>query len=153
MHLTMKIRPSLLVLLAALIALPFTPVQSAETEPETELGTKMEKMGGAFRVLRRQISDASMNADSLARIAVIKENAQAALKLLPVKKKDLPAADQARFAADYQARMKEFIGVVNKAEAALKAGKNDEAAKLLGVMADAQKQGHRDFQKKKKKAS
>lgn len=147
----MKLRLTILALLAALVAVPFTQLQSAEDEPETELGTKMEKMSGAFRALRRQIEDASRNADSLARLATIRENAEAALKLEPAKKAELPAAGQTKFVADFQAKMKEFIDVVEKAGAALKAGDNTEAARLIGVMADTQKQAHGDFRKKKKK--
>lgn len=149
----MKIRLSLLV--ALLCAFVLTPVHAAEGkkghEEETELGAKMDKMGSAFRALRRQISDASKNADSLARLAVLRENAEASLKLDPAKKADLPPAEQAKFVADYRAKMKDFLALVDKVEAALKANNNDEAAKLVGVMADAQKAGHKEFQKKKKK--
>lgn len=145
----MKLSLTLTAFLAVLIAIPFTPVQSADSEPETELGVKMEKMSGAFRVVRRQIEDASRNADSLARLAEIKENAKAAASLEPAKKADIPPARHAKFVADYQAKMREFIGVVEKAEAALKAGNNAEAARLIGVMADTQKHAHGDFRKKK----
>ena len=145
----MKLRLTLLALLAALVAVPFTPIQSAEDEPETELGAKMEKMSGAFRALRRQIEDATKNEDSLARLAAIKENAEAALKLEPARKAEIPAAKQAAFVADFRAKMKEFIGVVERTEAALRAGNNAEAARLVGVMADTQKQAHGDFRKKK----
>lgn len=148
----MKIRLSLLALACALTVAPIH-VQAADKEPETELGNKMDKMGSAFRALRRQIKDSSKNADSLAKLAVIKENAQASLKLEPAKKATLPAAEQKKFVADYQARMKEFIGLVEKVEAALKANNNEEADKLVGAMADAQKKGHADFQKEKKKKS
>jgi len=40
---------------------------------------------------------------------------------------------------------------VEKVEAALKANNNAEAEKLIGQMADAQKAGHKEFQKKKDK--
>ncbi len=148
----MKLRQSLLSVLVALVALPSIHFLSAADEPQTELGSHMEKIGGAFRAVRRQIADPAKNEDTLARLAVIRENAEAALKLVPAKKADIPAAEQEKFLADYQARMKEFIRIVGKAEAAVKAGDNDEAANLVGVMADTQKQGHKDFQKKKKKA-
>jgi len=143
----MKIRLFLLTLVCSLAVGP----GAIAAEPETELGNKMDKMGSAFRALRRQAADATKNADSLAKIAVIKENAIASMKLDPVKKKDLPAADQKKFVGDYQAKMKDFIALVEKVEAAFKANNNAEAEKLIGQMADAQKAGHKEFQKKKDK--
>jgi hypothetical protein len=145
----MKIRLSLLAIVCTLAVGPV--VRAQDKEPETELGGKMEKMGGAFRALRRQISDSSKNADSLAKIATIRQNAEAALKLEPAKKAEIPAAEQKKFVADYQAKMKDFIDLTKKVEAALKANNNEEAAKLLGAMGDAQKQGHKQFKKDDKK--
>ena len=120
-------------------------------EPETELGQKMEKMSGAFRALRRQAGDASKNADSIAKVQALRQNAQAAIKLEPAKKSEIPAADQAKFVADYQAKMKELIELTNKLEAAFKANNNEEAQKILGTMGDAQKAGHKQFKKADKK--
>ena len=146
----MKIRLLLLTLACALVA---GPALRAADEPETELGGKMEKVGGAFRALRRQISDAAKNEDSLKRLATIRENLQAGLKLEPAKKAEIPAAEQAKFVADYQAEMKAFITLVEKTEAALKAGKNDEAAKLVEQMGKDQKKAHTSFKKDDKKKS
>ena len=142
----MKIRLLFLTIVCAL-----TAALARAAEPETELGGKMEKIGGAFRALRRQITDSSKNADSLAKVAAIRENAQAALKLEPAKKVEVPAAQQAKFVADYQAEMKKFIDMTNKVEAALKANNNAEAEKLLTAMNDHQKQSHKAFKKDDKK--
>ena len=144
----MKIR---LILATLACALMTVPAVSAADEPETELGGKMEKMSSAFRPLRRQIADASKNADSLAKLATIKENAQAALKFEPAKKVEIPAAEQAKFVADYQAEMKKTIELIGKVEMALKANNNAEAEKLLGAVGDAQKAGHKQFKKADKK--
>ena len=143
----MKIRLILTTLACALLTVP--AVHAAE--PETELGGKMEKMSGAFRALRRQVADATKNADSLAKLATIKENAVAAAKLDPALKADKPAAEQAKFVADYQAEMKKFIGQVDAVVAALTANNNAEAEKLLGTLGDAQKAGHKQFKKADKK--
>lgn len=151
----MKLRILTVSLLSALLALPTVFAQEGgkkkEKEPETELGTKMEKLNGAYRKLGRQINDASKNADSLAQVAIIKENAVAATKFEPVKKKDLPVADQAKFVADYQAEMKIFIGLVDKLEAALKANDNAAAAKLVDELKNERNEDHKKFQKEKKK--
>ena len=144
----MKIRLSLIAVVCALAV--GTGIRAAD-EPETELGTKMEKVGGAFRALRRQISDSSKNADSLARLATIKENLTAGLKLEPAKKAEVPAAGQKKFVDDYRADLKTFIGLVEKVEAALKAGNNDEAAKLVTQMGDDQKKAHKLYKKDDKK--
>ncbi len=143
----MKIRSLILTVVCALAV--GVGAQAADTE--TELAGKMDKMGSAFRALRRQAGDASKNADSLAKVAIIKQNAIASAKLEPVKKADLPAAQQKKFVADYQAKMKEFVMLAEKLEAAFKANNNAEAEKLIGQMADAQKAGHKEFQKKKDK--
>ena len=79
----MKIRALLLTLVCALA----TGSGFCADEPETELGGKMEKIGGAFRALRRQVSDATKNADSLTRVATIRQNAEAAIKLEPAMKR------------------------------------------------------------------
>lgn len=144
----MKIRA---LLFALACSLAVSPAVRAADEPETELGGKMEKMSSAFRALRRQIADASKNADSLARVATIRQNAEAALKLEPAKKSEVPAAGQKKFVADYQAEMKKFIDMCGKLEAALKANNNEEAAKICGAMGDAQKAGHKSFKKDDKK--
>jgi cytochrome c556 len=143
----MKIRLTLLTVVCALGL--GSGVRAAE--PETELGAKMEKVGGAFRALGRQITDPSKNADSLARLATMRENLQAAIKLEPAKKSEVPTAEQKKFVADYQAEMKRFIALVEKTEAALKANNNEEAAKLVGTMRDDQKKAHKQFKKDDKK--
>jgi cytochrome c556 len=144
----MKIR---LLLIAVVCALTPGRAIFAADEPETELGAKMEKVGGAFRALGRQITDASKNADSLQRLAVIKENLTAGLKLEPAKKAEIPAADQKKFVADYRAEMKKFLELVEKTEAALKANNNAEAEKLVATMRDDQKKAHKQFKKDDKK--
>jgi len=144
----MKIR---LLVFTVACALASGPAIIAQDEPETELSKKMDKMGSAFRGLRRQIADSSKNADSLAKIKIMRENAEASAKLEPAMKADIPAAKQQKFVDDYRAKMKEFMGLLDKVEAALKANQNAEAEKLVGTIADHQKKSHKEFQKKSKK--
>jgi len=147
----MKIR-NLLVTLVSILALA-TGAQAqdkAAKATETELETKMDDLNAAYRKLGREINDASKNADSLKQVAIIKAAANAALKLEPAKKNEIPAADQAKFVADYQAGMKQFIGNIDKLEAAVKAGKNAEAAELLKTLKHDQEEGHKQFRKDKK---
>ena len=147
----MKIRALLAALLCSLV-LP--PVFAAEDNSPSELDDWMEQMNTAYRKLTRQIADPPKNADSLKQIAAVRERATEAMKLEPKKKADIPAAGQAKFVADYQAMMKTFIADVDKLEAALKAGKNEEAAALVKTLKQAQEDGHKQFKrgKEKKKA-
>ncbi|MEY2879604.1 MAG: hypothetical protein RLZZ15_1984 [Verrucomicrobiota bacterium] len=148
----MKIRIPLCILSLAL-ALPLGLRAADDKDEQTELGAKMEKMGGAFRRLRNSVKDAAKNADSLKEVAVIKENAAAAAKMEPALKAKKPAGEQAKFVADYQARMKDLLGKIGKVEAALKAGDNATAEKLVAELGDDQKSGHNDFKAAKKKKS
>ena len=153
----MKIRLPLFALICALTSLSMiraedaAPKKMPAKENQTELGGKMEKISGAYRKLSRQINDATKNEDSLAQVAIIKQNAEAALKLEPVKMKDLPAADQAKFVADYQVKLKEFIATAGKLETALKANDNAAAAKLVDEMKTERNEDHKAFEKEKKK--
>jgi cytochrome c556 len=125
-------------------------LRAEEKEPQTELGAKMEKMQSAYRTLNRNIDDASKNADSLAAIATIRENAQAALKLEPKKTDSVPADQKAKFVADYQAMIKKTISDLDAVEAALKAGNNAEAKTLLAAVKKDQGDGHKEFRTQKK---
>src|SRR3954465_1453923 len=148
----MKTRIFTLPVLGLLLAVLGAPViHRAAEATTTELEDKMDDINTAYRKLNRQISDASKNADSLKQVAIIKQSAQAATKLEPIRKKEVPAGDQAKFMADYQAKMKEFVGNVDKLEAAFKANKNDEAAAILKQMKQDQEEGHKAFKKEKKK--
>ncbi|MBI5694013.1 MAG: hypothetical protein HZC55_28390 [Verrucomicrobia bacterium] len=143
----MKIRALILTLACALV----TGSAAFASDAETELGAKMEKMGGAFRTIRRQVADASKNADTLAKVATLKENAEASLKFEPALKKEKPAADQKKFVENYRAEMKKFVELCSKLEAALKANDNALATKICGQMGDAQKAGHKEYKKEDKK--
>lgn len=125
-------------------------VAAANGEEETELDHKMEDMNGAFRKLRRQISDASANASSLELVAKLRKASEESTALIPAKAAKVPEADREKFVADYQAKMKDFLAEVDKLKAALEAGKNDEAAAILAKLGNLQKSGHREFRLQKK---
>lgn len=154
----MKSQLRLLATLLALIAAapfalaaesaPATPAAPKEKKPETELSQKMDKMNGAFRKLRRQAGDATKNADSLEQIAILREYAEASIKLDPYKAGEVPAGDRAKLVEGYQAKMKEFQSGVAKLEAAFKAGQNEEAAKLVQELGSIQKAGHKEYKSK-----
>ena len=87
-----------LLLFTAILALAFglgVYAQDAKKDDETELGGKMDKISSAWKSAKKQLPDASKNADTLAKLAAIKENMTAALKLEPALTAEKPAADRA----------------------------------------------------------
>jgi soluble cytochrome b562 len=126
------------------------PAPKAE-KPETELTKQMDKMNGAFRKLRRQATDATKNADSLEQVAILKEFAASSAKLEPAKAATIPEANRAKWVADYRAKMAETIALIDKLEAALKAGQNEEAGKLVTEINNHQRAGHKEYRAEEKK--
>jgi hypothetical protein len=149
----MKIRHLLAALICALAVAPGIQAQDAKPKAapsdheETELGDRMDKMNSAFRKLRKQIADPTKNADSLTAVAALKAGAEESLKFEPAWKSDLPAAERAKFVADFRAKMKDTIAEIGKLEDALKANNNEEAGKIFAKLGDMQKEAHKEFRK------
>lgn len=149
----MKIRLLMVPLLAALMVPSFTYAQASKSddEPETELGSKMEDLNRAFRLLRRSVRDAANNEDSLKYVATIREKAEASVKLEPIMAQDLPADEREKFIAGYRAEMKKMLEHLQALEAALKAGDVERARSLVATIADQQKAAHTEYRRKDKK--
>jgi soluble cytochrome b562 len=113
----------------------------------TELAEQMDRMSGAFRKLRRQAGDATMNAASLELVGVMREAAEAAQACNPAKAADLPEAQRAKFTGDYRTQVGKLLALLTRTEAAIKDGDNAAAVKLVGEMGDLQKAGHKEFRK------
>ncbi len=120
---------------------------AAAHKEETELGGKMDELGGAMRKLKKQIADPAKQAENLTLIAKIKDAAAASATLTPAMAADIPEAERAKFIADYQAAMKKFLVSVSAVEAAIKDGKTEDAGKLLGELGAQMKSGHKQFKK------
>lgn len=149
----MKSKNLMVALSLSLFSVVMVVAQEPKKEPrkehkaETELEGKMDEMGGAFKKLRGQIQDAGKNEESVALVQKMKAAAVAAAKLTPAKAADLPEGERAKFTADFQKDMKEFVGTLEKLEAALKAGDNAGAAKMIGDIRSLQKEGHKEFKR------
>jgi soluble cytochrome b562 len=151
----MKLRS--VVLLSSILATGLSPSVLAEAtiapataqEDTTELGRKMSAISKAFKKLRSQAADPAKNEDSLSLVAAIRENATASLSLVPEKTAEVPAAEQERFKAEFASKMKSLLAEVEKLDGAFRAGNNEEAKALLEVLGSAQKEGHKEFRKKK----
>lgn len=141
------------ILLLSVFALFLTTLSLRANEPitqpkeETELEEKMDLMGGAWRKVKRQVADASKNAETLMFVAKVRTAAEEAGKLTPAMAADVPTGDRVKFITDYQAGMQKLVGELGKLEAALKAGKNDDAVKLVAEIGALQKAGHKAFKR------
>jgi soluble cytochrome b562 len=124
---------------------------AAEPKPApeeiTELGEQMDQMSGAFRKLRRQAGDATMNAASLELLGVMRQAAEKAQTHIPAKAAELPESERAKFTKAYRAQMNKLLAALTRTEAAFKAGDNATAVKLVGELADLQKASHREYRK------
>ena len=127
--------------------LPATPTFAADG-PESEMGESMEKISSAFRRVRRMAPNAENNAQTLKLLATIRTEAIAAAKFTPLMAAELPEAARPKFVENFKKRMAEFVTMVEKTEAAVKAGDNPAAVALVRELAGMQKSGHADFRKK-----
>jgi len=139
-----------LLLAVMLIAPAIIFAQPKKDRPDTDIEKAMEMMSGAYRKLRRQVTDPAQNAASLELVATIKAGATEARKHTPLKAADLPEPERAAFVENYQKKMDEFLGTVGKLEDALKAGNNDEAARLVAELGKIQKADHQEFRRPEK---
>jgi cytochrome c556 len=120
-------------------------------EPKTPLAKDMHKIASAVRKLSRQIGDPDSNPASLDLVATIRAAAVAASGETPAFASDQPEATRAKFVADFQSAMKEFVGKVDTLAADLKANDNDAAAKDLKALVAAERAGHKEFRKPRPK--
>jgi len=140
----MKLRPFLTILLISFVT---GPLVHAEGGNDTPLDKEMKTMNRAFRQLKKQAGDAAQNASSLALVAQMEKAAAASAELTPEKAADLPEKDRAAFEADFKAKMRNFSDALGKLEAALKAGDNAAAAKLVADLGAQERAGHKEFRK------
>jgi len=160
----MKIRLALPSLVIAIAAAPLVwaqdaaapapgPDQAAPAAPKkekTDLEKSMDKIGKAYRQLKKQIPDPAQNDSSLALLATMEEGAKKALELTPAKASDLPEDQRAKFTDDFHAGIKHLQDNFAKLEAALKAGKNDDAAAIVKEIDAFEKKEHKEFRRPEK---
>jgi soluble cytochrome b562 len=163
---SMKIRPSLALLLALPVLSPAfsyaqttppTPAGSSAQAPagapsdekKTDLEVRMDHMGRAYRKLKKQVADPSKNASSLQLLATMQQAAKEALEFTPEKTADLPADQQAKFVDDFKAGIHGMQDEFTKLSDALTAGKNDDAVKIVAEIDALEKKDHKEFRKPK----
>ena len=133
------------VLLTSLIALTIGFQASVRAEDDTPLAKNMSGMNKALRTLKRQIADASKKDENVAMVEKIKTSIAEAAKLEPKKTKDIPAAEKAAYLEKYKKQMGDLGKTFDEIEAALKAGKADDAKALFDKLAEQKEKGHKDF--------
>lgn len=150
----MKIRLLLLSLGVALIASSslraqdpkLAPAAKAE-KPETELEKTMGKMNKAWRPVRKAAKEGKLTPADAALVATVRQGAEEASKLTPALEAEKPAAERAKFHADFQAQLKKLVATLTKLEAALAANDLPAATKLVSDAGALIKGGHKEFKK------
>jgi soluble cytochrome b562 len=163
----MKIYPASVLLLALPLMPTAAPAQDAAPAPaapatataapaaapeekKTELEKRMDRMGKAFRKLRKQVADPSQNASSLELLSTMEAAAKEAIDLTPAKADDVPADQRAKFIEDFKAGIKGMQDEFAKLRDALSAGKNDDAVKIVAEMFNLEKKDHKEFRRPEK---
>jgi len=124
------------------------PAPAAKPEkPDTELEKTMGQINKAWREVRKADKEGKLSPATASLVATMRVNAEAALKLTPEMEADKPAADRAKFHADYQMQMKKLIETLGRLESALKANDLPGATKLVAEVKDVQKSGHQNYKK------
>lgn len=114
-------------------------------EEDTPLMKEMKLINKNLRTLKRQVEDASKKDENLGLIAASKKAIEASIKMEPVKTKDVAAGDKAAYLDKYKAQMTDLAKSYDELEAAVKAGKADDAKKIFEKLSEQKEKGHKDF--------
>src|SRR5438309_1121789 len=68
---------------------------------ETHMGKEMDKLNSALKAVGEKVDDPKAKQSNLAKIEEAKRSAESASRLQPAMTKDIPAADKAKFLADF----------------------------------------------------
>ena len=116
---------------------------------DTGLEKEMKDIKNAFNQLKQQVGDPSKNASALTLVGKMRAAAVNCRKLQPEKATELPEKDRAAFVGNYKDEMNTFIANIDKLEAALKAGDNADAAKIVADLKTIQRDAHKEFRTEK----
>ena len=114
-------------------------------EEDTPLAKEMKTVNKSQRTLKRQVADASKKAENLELVATMKKGVAACLKLEPMKTKDVPAGEKAAYLQKYKAQMGDLGKTFDELDAAVQAGKVDDAKKSFEKLSEEKEKGHKDF--------
>jgi soluble cytochrome b562 len=131
-------------------ASPAAPATASETEKKTELEMRMDRIGKAFRKLKKQAADPAQNAASLQLLSTMEGAAKEAVDFTPAKAADVPEDQRAKFVEDFKTGIRGMLDEFAKLRVALAAGKNDEAVKVVDEISDLEKKDHKEFRRPEK---
>jgi len=116
-------------------------------EKKTELEKSMDKIGKAYRKLKKQLADPAQNESSLALVASMEEGAKEALGLTPAKAEDVPEDQRAKFVDDFHSGIRKLQAGFAKLEEAIRSGKNDDAVAITKDLDALEKKDHKEFRR------
>jgi soluble cytochrome b562 len=121
-----------------------------DDDKKTELEMRMDRIGKAFRKLRKQVADPTQNASSLELVGKIQSALKEAEDLTPAKAQDLPEDQRPKFVDDFKKGIKEMEDKVSKLSDALTAGNNTDAAAIVADMFKQEREDHKEFKRPEK---
>ena len=133
------------VILTTLVAFAIGFQTAVFADDDTPLAKNMSGMNKALRTLKRQIADASKKDENVGLIGKIKTSIAEAAKLEPKKTKDIPEAEKAAYIEKYKKQLTDLNKTFEGIEAALTAGKADDAKALFDKLSEQKEKGHKDF--------
>jgi nucleoside-triphosphatase THEP1 len=80
----------------------------------------------------------------------MQDAAKEAIDLTPAKAADIPEDQRAKFMDDFKAGIRGMQDEFTRLADALRAGKNEDAAKIVDEIGDLEKKDHKEFRKPKK---
>ena len=110
----------------------------------------MDRVGKAFRKLKKQVADPAQNASSLQLLSTMQDAMKEAVNLTPAKAADLPVDQRPKFIEDFKVGIKGMQDEFSKLADALSAGRNADAVKIVDEIGDLEKKDHKEFKKPKK---
>jgi hypothetical protein len=135
--------------MATLVLASFLGTGSAHTrtqdKQDTKLAVHMKAINQAYRKLRSSLKDPERNAESLAQVLEIEQNAFAAKGLEPAQLVDVPQAERKAFLVEYRRTMVGLLKGILDLEVAVLEDKNEAASDLLKEINKMKLAAHKRF--------
>jgi soluble cytochrome b562 len=114
-------------------------------EKDTPLGGQMKIIAKSVKQLKNQIADPNQQQSSIQLVQAAESAAKDARALVPAKADSVPEADRPKFITDFQGQMDVLIKDFDTIDAALTAGKYDDAQKAFNDLGAIKRDGHKQF--------
>lgn len=145
----MKLKTLIVALCAFALSIPYASAADHEEKHEehTPLEEAMSQMNKAWRSIRRSADDPAKNAETLEHLATVQAKALEGIEMVPARKEDVPADQQAEFMKGYVKEMEVLVDMLDKLEAMLKAGDNEGAVAIVKKINDHRKASHKEYKR------